>query len=127
MLRHGGRAYEVGDVVWTVDPFKAGEEVPRMFATVSTRTHPFEGEQFIGATLTRTNHQMAHPLKEEYWEVGGTPKFSYILPRSIHTPRASNIQAPERLDTDDPWQGRLTDEFIEPVVDELVLALRRLE
>lgn len=32
MLRHRGREYTVGDVVWTVDPFKLGTTVPRMFA-----------------------------------------------------------------------------------------------
>lgn len=120
-----GRRYEVGDVVWTVDPFKLGADVSRLFAIVSTRTHPFEGEQFVGVTLTTTEHLVAHPLDESHWEMGGTPEQSYILPLSIHTPRASNIQAPPEYEgIDDPWQGRLTDEFIDDVIEEIVWTLR---
>lgn len=128
MLRHRGREYTVGDVVWTVDPFKLGTTVPRMFAIVSTRTHPFEDEQFVGVTVTTTDHMVAHPLWDEYWEYGGTPEQSYLLPLSIHTPRASTIQAPPDYDSImDPWQGRLASEFMERVIDEIVWTLRRYE
>lgn len=128
MLRHRGRDYEVGDVVWTVDPFKSGSSLSRLFAIVSTRTHPFEGEQFVGVTITTTNHLIAHPLDGSHWEVGGTPRQSYLLPLSIHSPRATAIQAPPTYDSiTDPWQGRLTDELIEMVVEEIVWTLRRRE
>lgn len=33
-----GREYDVGDVVWTVDPLKLGDDAPRMFVILSTRT-----------------------------------------------------------------------------------------
>lgn len=126
MFRHRGREYEVGDVVWTVDPFKSGGSVSRLFAVVSTRTHPFEGEQFVGVTVTTTDHQVAHPPRESHWERGGTPEQSYLLPLSIHSPRAPSVQAPPNYDAiTDPWQGRLTDTFVETVVDEIVWTLLR--
>jgi hypothetical protein len=125
-MQVNGRQYEVGDVVWTIDPFKLGADVSRLFAILSTRTHPFEGEQFVGVTLTTTNHLVAHPLDHSHWEIGGTPEQSYILPLSIHTPRASNIHAPLEYDSiNDPWQGRLTDELIENVIEEIVWTLRK--
>lgn len=128
MIRHGGRKYEVGDVVWTVDPFKSGNAISRMFAIVSTRTHPFEGEQFVGVTITTTDHMVAHPLQDAYWTHGGTPKQSYLLPLSIHSPRATNIQAPPNYQAiTDPWQGRLSDEFMEQVIEEIVWTLRRYD
>jgi|GEM_PF-361330 len=120
------RRYETGDVVWTVDPFKLGDGVPRLFAVVSTRTHPFDGEQFVGATVTTTDHAVAHPLRAEYWVSGGTPEPSYILPLSLHTPRLSSVTAPPGYEQlDDPWQGRLTDEFVAEVIEEIVWTLRR--
>lgn len=128
MLRHQGRNYTVGDVVWTADPFKRGVTVSRLFAIVSTRTHPFEDEQFVGVTITTTDHLIAHPLRDEYWESGGTPERSYLLPLSIHTPRATNIQPPPNYDSiTDPWQGRLSREFMEQVVEEIVWTLRKYE
>lgn len=119
------REYEVGDVVWTVDPFKLGQDVPRMFAVVSTRTQPFDGEQFVGVTVTTTNHTVAHPLEDDCWEYGGTPEQSYLLPLSIHTPRLSNVEAPDYQSISDPWQGRLEKSFVDDVIEEIVWTLRR--
>lgn len=122
------RQYQVGDVVWCVDPFKFGSDLSRMFAVISTRTHPFEDEQFLGATITTTDHLVAHPLKDIYWEYGGTPEDSYILPLSIHSPRASQIQTPPNYDDImDPWQGRLSQEFMSEILDEIVWTLRRMD
>ena len=128
MLQHGGRTYSVGDVVWTVDPFKFGTAVPRLFAIISTRTHPYEGEKFVGVTVTTTDHLVAHPLRDEYWEVGGAPEESYLLPLSMHTPRASTVQAPPNYEAiTDPWQGRLTREFMMQVIEEIIWTLRQGE
>lgn len=122
----GTRTYQPGDVVWTVDPFKNGANVSRMFCIVSTRTHPFEDEQFVGCTLTTTDHTVAHPLDEQNWERGGTPEQSYVLPLSLHTPRATTIQPPPEYDAiDDPWQGRLTNTMLDRIIDEIVWTLRR--
>ena len=121
------RDYQVGDVVWCVDPFKLGADHSRLFAVISTRTHPFEDEQFLGAAITTTDHTVAHPLKDTYWEYGGTPKPSYILSLSLHSPRTSQIQPPPNYDEiTDPWQGRLSREFIRDIVDEITWTLRRL-
>jgi len=128
MLQYRGREYRVGDVVWTVDPFKFGTAIPRLFAIVSTRTHPYEGEQFVGVTVTTTNHLVAHPLRDEYWAEGGAPKESYLLPLSIHTPRASTIRAPPKYDAiTDPWQGRLNQKFMKQVIEEIVWTVRQME
>ncbi|QLC35553.1 hypothetical protein EFA46_015085 (plasmid) [Halarchaeum sp. CBA1220] len=125
-MQADGRDYQPGDVVWTVDPFKTGTSVSRMFCIVSTRTHPFEDEQFVGCTLTTTDHAVAHPLYDHYWELGGTPEQSYILPLSLHTPRAANIQAPpDYAAIDDPWQGRITDALLDQIIEEIVWTLRR--
>ena len=122
----GERVYQPGDVVWTVDPFKNGVELSRMFRIVSTRTHPFEGEQFVGCTLTTTNHTVAHPLHDRDWEFGGTPEQSYLLPLSLHTPREPDIQAPQDYESiTDPWQGRLSDTIIDQVIEEIVWTLRQ--
>ncbi len=55
-VSYEGREYGLGDVVWTVDPFKLGGDVSRMFAIVTTETHPFQGKQFVGVPLTTTDH-----------------------------------------------------------------------
>lgn len=60
------RDYQVGDVVWCGDPFELISELSRLFAVISTRTHPFEAEQFLGAAITTTDHTVAHPLKYTY-------------------------------------------------------------
>ncbi|MEZ3115787.1 hypothetical protein RYH80_07640 [Halobaculum sp. MBLA0147] len=120
------RRYEAGDVVWTADPFKTGDGLERLFLVVSRRTHPFDEEQFVGATVTTTDHGVAHPLRDEYWEYGGTPRQSYVLPLSLHTPRLSNVRAPAGYDAiEDPWQGRVTEAFLTNVIDEIVWTLRR--
>jgi hypothetical protein len=125
-VSQAGRDYGVGDLVWTVDPFKIGGDVSRMFAIVTTETHPFQGKQFVGVSLTTTDHLIGHPLSDEYSELGGTPEPSRILPLSIHSPRTSQIQAPPEYDSiSDPWQGRLTDEFMKKVVDEILFAFNK--
>lgn len=96
-----------------------------MFCVISTRTHPFEDEQFIGVTLTTTDHSLAHPLRPRDWDIGGTPEQSYVLPLSIHTPRASTIRAPtEYEDIMDPWQGTIATGLLEKIIDEIVHTLR---
>lgn len=125
MSAPGGRTYQPGDVVWCVDPYKMGVDVSRMFVVISTRTHPFEDEQFVGVTLTTTPHIVAHPLDPQHWTVGGTPKPSYVLPLSIHTPRTSTIQPPPEYDEiTDPWQGTLTNEILSMIIGEIVYVLR---
>src|SRR6056297_673336 len=124
MRRQRGVEYEVGDVVWTVDPFKLGKDVSRMFAIISTDSHPFENPQFVGVAITTTSHLISHPLHDRYWDVGGTPEESYILPLSIHSPKFSNIQAPPNYDAiTDPWQGRLKRDFIRKVIGEVTYTL----
>jgi hypothetical protein len=44
MVSYESRGYGVGDVVWTVDPSKLGSDASRMFAILTTETHPFQGK-----------------------------------------------------------------------------------
>jgi mRNA-degrading endonuclease toxin of MazEF toxin-antitoxin module len=106
---------ERGDVVRSVDPFKAGESRERPWLIVSNDSHPYGDEQFIAVALTTSSHLPAHPLRDEYWEVGGAPEESFVLPWAVHSPRRETIEA---------WQGRLTPSFVNRVVDEVVAYLR---
>lgn len=125
-VSHEDREYGVGDVVWTVEPSKLGGDLSRMFAIVTTETHPFQGKQSVGVTLTTTDHLVGHPLSDEHWEMGGTPEPSRILPLSIHSPRTSQIQAPSEYNSiSDPWQGRLTEDIMKKVVGEILFAFNK--
>jgi hypothetical protein len=113
-------SYQRGDVVWTTDPFKQGVEMERLWLIVSSDAHPFYGEQYIGLGVTTTPRLISHPLRDEYWTAGGTPKPSYVAPWAVHSPRQEDIQPPSNYDEiDNPWQGTLKQSFVDDVVDEL--------
>lgn len=117
--------YQRGDVVWSVDPFKTGVSSQRLWLIISTERYPFHPEQYVAAAITTTPRLISHPLPEGYWEVGGTPKPSYVSPWSIHSPREEDFEAPPTYPSiDDPWQGRLKQSFVDRVVDEMVHYVR---
>jgi len=83
-------AFERGDVVWGVDPFKQdshgttespdGGVAPRPWLVISTEAVPFHPEQYLCLTLTtRTWHEDAIPLAADDWVAGGAPAESSIL------------------------------------------------
>lgn len=100
-----------GDVVRSTDPFKSGRNRQRPWLVVSNDRHPFADEQCVAAALTTTSRSAAHPLYDEYWETGGTPVDSLVLPWALHSVRFDALEA---------WQGRLVPSFVDRVVDEAI-------
>lgn len=89
-------AFERGDVVWGIDPFKQdpfsddqpqGDDdgvAPRPWLVISTEAVPFHPEQYLCVTLTtRTWHEDSIPLTETSWEEGGAPEETSIMPWSV--------------------------------------------
>lgn len=110
-------AFERGDVIWDVDPFKQepvsdtnqteGETdgvAPRPWLVISTDSVPFHPDQYLCLTLTsRTWHDDSIPISTTDWETGGAPEDTSIMPRSI-----SAIQH-KFLDTTGDLVARLDD------------------
>jgi mRNA interferase MazF len=88
-------AFERGDVVWGLDPFKRDsvevgasepddDTPPRPWLIVSTAVVPFHPDQYLCLTLTtRTWHEDSIPLSPNDWIEGGAPEDSSILPWAI--------------------------------------------
>lgn len=90
-------AFDRGDVVWGIDPFKqeqgddddqlTGETdgvAPRPWLVSSTDAVPFHPEQYLCLTLTtRTWHDDSIPVATADWKEGGAPKDTSIMPWSI--------------------------------------------
>ncbi|QKY21571.1 type II toxin-antitoxin system PemK/MazF family toxin [Halolamina sp. CBA1230] len=108
--------YEPTDVVYGDDPFK-GADAARPWLVVSNfEERPFHGEQYVALTLTtRSWLDGLIELREEHWEYGGTPEQSRIVPWSVQSVDADDI---------DRWQGRITREPFERAVDALIDELR---
>lgn len=90
-------AFERGDIVWGVDPFKqdslgdndtapaeSGGVAPRPWLVISTEAVPFHPDQYLCLTLTtRTWHEDSISLSADSWVEGGAPGDSSIMPWSI--------------------------------------------
>lgn len=101
---------ERGDVVRSQDPFKRGTEKQRPWLIVSNEHHPFDGEQYLAVAISTKQYDDSLELRPAVWEVGGVPRESFVSPWAVHSPRSEDLIA---------WQGRVTDEFIEHVIDAL--------
>lgn len=101
---------ERGDVVRSADPFKLGKDRQRPWLILNTDAHPFGTEQSIAAAISTKQYDDSIALPDTVWEVGGVPRASFVSPWAIHSPRHEDLIA---------WQGHLTDEFVEDVVDAL--------
>ena len=106
---------ERGDVVRSSDPFKLGEERQRPWLIVNNSLHPFGDEQFLAVAISTKQYEHSLALRSEVWEVGGVPHESFVSPWAVHSPRIEDLVA---------WQGRVTDEFVDTVVDEVEAYLR---
>jgi len=100
-----------GDVLRSTDPFKLGTEVQRPWLVVSTDRHPFADEQFVAVAVSTKKYPESVPLPAEDWTVGGVPEESFAAPWAVHSPRVEDVLA---------WQGRVTDDVLDRVTDELV-------
>ncbi|QLD84873.1 hypothetical protein HWV23_03785 [Natronomonas halophila] len=106
---------ERGDVVRSTDPFKLGADRQRPWLIVNNDTHPFGDEQYVAVAVSTKRYEASLPLHESIWEVGGVPRESFVSPWAVHSPRSEDLVA---------WQGRVTDEFVDRVVDSLETFLR---
>ncbi|MUW14096.1 hypothetical protein GJ633_05055 [Halorubrum sp. CBA1125] len=106
---------ERGDVVRSSDPFKLGEDRQRPWLIANNSSHPFDDEQFLGVAISTKEYEDSMPLSSDVWEVGGVPRESFVSPWAVHSPRIEDLAA---------WQGRVTGEFVDTVVDEIETSLR---
>lgn len=104
-----------GDVVRSSDPFKLGEGNQRPWLIVNNRTHPFDDEQFLAVAVSTKEYEDSLVLRSKVWEVGGVPRKPFVSPWAVHSPWIEDLVA---------WQGRVTDEFVDAVVDEIETYLR---
>ncbi len=100
---------ERGDIVRSSDPFKLGEKRQRPWLIVNNSSHPFNDEQFLAVAISTKEYERSIAL-DDVWEVGGVPRESFVSPWAVHSPRLEDLVA---------WQGRVTDEFVGTVVDEI--------
>jgi mRNA-degrading endonuclease toxin of MazEF toxin-antitoxin module len=106
---------ERGDVVRSADPFKLGDDRQRPWLIVSNDTHPFDSEQYIAVAISTKEYSDSIALSDELWEVGGVPRQSFVSPWAVHSPRREDFVA---------WQGRITDSFVDRVVEAVEMYLR---
>ncbi|MUV89762.1 hypothetical protein GJ629_07520 [Halapricum sp. CBA1109] len=106
---------ERGDVVRSVDPFKLGTDRQRPWLVVNNSTHPFAGEQHVAVAISTKEYDDSLPLRDDIWEVGGVPRESFVSPWAVHSPRSEDLIA---------WQGRVTEQFVDSVVDSIETYLR---
>jgi mRNA-degrading endonuclease toxin of MazEF toxin-antitoxin module len=99
-----------GDVVRSTDPFKLGEERQRPWLIVDNDSHPFGDEQHIAVAVSTKRYDDSLALEPEVWGVGGVPRESFVSPWAVHSPRSEDLVA---------WQGRVTEEFVDRVVETL--------
>jgi mRNA-degrading endonuclease toxin of MazEF toxin-antitoxin module len=104
-----------GDVCRSSDPFKLGEDRQRPWLIVNNDSHPFADEQFLAVAITTKEYDRSLALQTDVWEVGGVPRESFVSPWAVHSPRIENLVA---------WQGRVTDDFVQSIIDELETYLR---
>ena len=69
-------------------------------------------------TLTTTPHDEGVPRREEDWVEGGMPRQKYASPWSIASPKDAAILR---------RQGRLSESFVQTVVDEMLTYLEPLD
>jgi hypothetical protein len=106
---------EQGDVVRSSDPFKLGEERQRPWLIVNNSSHPFGDEQFLAVAISTMEYSDSIAIESDVWEVGGVPRESFVSPWAVHSPRIEDLVA---------WQGRVIEEFIDAVIDEIETYLR---
>lgn len=98
------------DVCYGADAFK-GADYSRPWVIISNESSPFQGEQYIVLALTtRSWHDGLVRIPDDAWIEGGTPKSSSIVPWSVETIDADDIEF---------RQGRLEAELVDETVTQL--------
>ncbi|MFC6723703.1 hypothetical protein ACFQE1_04755 [Halobium palmae] len=106
---------ERGDVARSSDPFKLGGDSQRPWLIVNNESHPFGDEQYVAVAISTKEYDDSIPLQSDIWKTGGVPRESFVSPWAIHSPRIENLVT---------WQGRVTKEFVDHVVNTLETYLR---
>ena len=101
---------ERGDVVRSSDPFKLGQDRQRPWLIVNNDSHPFDDEQYVAVAISTNEYADSVPLQSDVWKTGGVPRDSFVSPWAVHSPRVEDFVA---------WQGRVTAEFVDNIVDTL--------
>lgn len=108
--------YQRGDVVFGYDPFN-DREAPRPWLIISNDRHPFQGEQYIAATITsKSYHDGFMPLASDDWVRGGMPANSSVVPWGIASPNHDDLDH-------DRYQGKIRDDTVDAVAQELTTYL----
>ena len=79
------RSYERGDVLWGDAPHKIDPTANRPWMILTEDQHPFHGEEYIVAGLTRQGHEQSVPITPTDWEIGGAPETTYVSPWYLMT------------------------------------------
>lgn len=91
--------YSRGAVVKGPDLF--GSSTFRPWVLVSTRDHPFSGEEGLWVAVTTTSRSQAIPLGDDDFESGGLPKTSFASPWNVTTIKLADMGVVEgMLDAD---------------------------
>ena len=106
---------ERGDVVRSSDPFKLGESSQRPWLIVNNELHPFSDEQYVAVAISTKEYGDSIPLQPDVWKNGGVPRESFVSPWAVHSPRIDSLVT---------WQGRVTEGFVDQVVDTVETYLR---
>lgn len=102
--------YDRGDVVIGYDKFKE-ESAGRPFLIIGDEQTPFHGEQYIALSLTtRTWYENRLPIDDSDWIDGGAPRSSSIMPWSVNSISATEI---------DVKQGTLTESIVTTATEHL--------
>jgi mRNA-degrading endonuclease toxin of MazEF toxin-antitoxin module len=101
-------SYRRGAVVKGPDVFGSSERRPYMCLTDDT--HPFSDEEALYAAVTTTRRSIAVPLANDDFETGSLPRDSYVNPWTVTSYRHADI-----ADT----EGRLTDDAVETILEEI--------
>lgn len=104
-----------GDVVRSSDPFKLGEDGQRPWLIVNNDLHSFADEQYLAVTMSTTELEESIPPRSDNWRTGGVPRGPFVSPWAVRSPRIEDLVG---------WQGRLTDDFVEDVVETVTTYLR---
>ena len=73
-------------------------------------THPFRDEQVMALAVSTSGYDEAIPIEDRHWIDGGTPRQSYVLPWSVHSPQDRHIEF---------RQGTLVDPLVNRAIAEL--------
>ena len=87
------RPFERGDVAWHPALYKSDPDAGRPFVVLSDERHPFYGEEYLVAALTTVSRPEAIELTDGDWELGGTPRDSYVSPWYILSLKHANFDA----------------------------------